>query len=162
MPGAAQPESLILPRREGLGAAEPEAVQVETLGSRRRAGPERPVLVSIALVILALAAGWFARGLTTQDHTASVRVVEGWAYHGVDGGIGCCAESEEDAGGLGYFVVGASWRDLSEPQAGWHDPSEFPDCLGTTRAVRVRMGVVDVRPTSEAPGGPRVTWLECL
>ena len=124
--------------------------------------PQRTTAALVAVVIAAVLAGWYAHGLANDDHTASARIVEGWAYHGVGGGIGCCGDTRDEAGGLGYNVAAVSWRDLSRPSPAWHDSSEFPECLGEVTATRVRMGVVDVRPHGAAPGGPRAVWLECL
>lgn len=98
------------------------------------------------------------------DHTASVRIVEGWAFQaGASGGIGCCGSTEREAGGNGYNVQGVLWRDLGGATPSWMDVgSESPDCLGANTPVLIRMGVVDVRPHEDAPGGPEVAWLECL
>ena len=98
-----------------------------------------------------------------DDHTASVRVVEGWAYQaGTSGGIGCCGESWGEAGGSGYDVAAVLWRDLGGPSPSWTEADDSPECLGANTPVLIRMGVVDVRPNGDAPGGPRVVWLECL
>ena len=130
----------------------------------RRVVGQRAVRVYAAVLALGLVGGWFARGvIVSSDHTASVRIVEGWAYQaGTSGGIGCCGDSEDEAGGSGYSVEGVNWRDLSQPEPSWHHGGRSPECLGANVPTLIRMGVVDVRPMGQAPGGPRVTWLECL
>ena len=56
-----------------------------------------------------------------DSHRASPLIVEGWAYHGASGGIGCCGADQARAGGDGYDVNGVAWRDLSEAGAPWHE-----------------------------------------
>jgi hypothetical protein len=122
---------------------------------------------SIRLVVLALVVGlgggWVAHDASMDDAKASVRVVEGWAYQaGTSGGIGCCGDTEDDAGGSSYSVKGILWRDLAAPAPSWTEADGSPECLGANTPELIRMGVVDVRPHDDAPGGPRAVWLECL
>jgi hypothetical protein len=118
-------------------------------------------VIAGALVVGALG-GWAAAGHNSTE--ASVRIVEGWGYQaGSSGGIGCCGESRSTAGGDGFNVIGATWRDLSTGTSSWHEADgSSPTCLGENEPVLLRLGVVDVTPHGHAPGGPTVIWLECL
>ena len=123
----------------------------------------RTAWISVGLLAAGAFGGWIARGVSGDDHTASVRIEEGWAYHGAAGGaFACCGDSQDKAGGPGYKIDGVLWRDLSKVEAPWRDGTSYPECLPETSSVRVRIGVVDVRSHAEAPGGPVVAWLECL
>lgn len=87
-----------------------------------------------------------------------VEVVEGWTTSVNEAGTAIGLEREPDGAGKGYDIAGAFWR---EAGGAWHTGG--PTCLTPlTSGQRVRMGVVAVEPTLEAPGREVVVWLECL
>lgn len=91
---------------------------------------------------------------------ARVHVLEGYASVNYDGtAIGF--SEEPMAAGEGYGIAGAWWR---ERGGSWHAPDyKSPTCLKPlTDNQKVRLGVVKVAPTREAPGGVVVVWLECI
>ncbi|MGH9083923.1 MAG: hypothetical protein ACRDYW_00585 [Acidimicrobiales bacterium] len=131
----------------------------------------RPDRLQLVLVLLGLAIaaviGW--RMARPDDGAASPRVIEGWAaVIGLPGeapinSIGCCADAREDAGGSGYVVEGAQWRDLSDgADQSWRQTVGEPTCLQAGMAQRVRLGVVDVAAEDDKPGSILVVWYECL
>jgi hypothetical protein len=52
------------------------------------------------------------------------------------------------------------WQD--KPSGHWH-ATGLPSCLvpGSTKPVKVTLGVVTARPVGSAPGRPVVVWVEC-
>lgn len=59
----------------------------------------------------------------------------------------------------GYVVSGSKWADR---QGTWHD-NGHPECLTAgSHGQRIEIGMVNVRPTGHAPGGPVVVWIRCL
>jgi hypothetical protein len=97
---------------------------------------------------------------------ARVHVLEGYASTNYDGtAIGF---SEKPIGDQkGYAISGPLWRERGGP---WHDEPAYetqnyksPTCLKPLTAnQKVRLGVVKVAQTQEAPGMPVVVLLECL
>ncbi len=100
---------------------------------------------------------------------ARVQVLEGYASTNYDGtAIGFSEKPMGDQ--KGYIIAGPVWRDRDGV---WHDTPDYkttgtgiyppPTCLKPlTDNQKVRLGVVMVAPTQEAPGMPVVVWLECL
>jgi hypothetical protein len=97
---------------------------------------------------------------------ARVHVLEGYASTNYDGtAIGFSEKPMGDQ--KGYGIAGPLWRDRDGV---WHDAPAYeisgyksPTCLKPlTDNQKVRLGVVKVAPTQEAPGMPVVVWLECL
>jgi hypothetical protein len=77
-----------------------------------------------------------------------VEFVEGYTTNVNQAGTAIGLELGPDEAGKGYNVAGAYWR-----QAGgsWH--TSGPTCLDPgTSGQHIRMGVVEVEPTEEAPG----------
>lgn len=91
---------------------------------------------------------------------ARVHVLEGYAFVNYDGtAIGF--SEDPMAAGKGYDIEGIWWRENDGP---WNAPNnKSPTCLKPlTDNQKVRLGVVKVSPTQEAPGGEVVVWMECF
>jgi len=59
--------------------------------------------------------------------------------------------------GEGYIIAGARWRQDDGP---WNEG--LPTCLAPgSSGQRVTLGVVEVPPVADAPGGSAVVWLVC-
>jgi len=116
----------------------------------------------VLAIVLAAAAGWWARGIP-DSHWATPVVVEGWAYQGgTSGGIGCCGEDAESAGGHGYDVNNVHWRDLRAGNDAWQDGDGGPpDCLPAGEPARIRLGYVDIESRDGTPSYRQTVWLEC-
>lgn len=86
------------------------------------------------------------------------RVVEGQVTAVSDDaeGISLAIEGEENT--TSYVVAGAFWQRDGLP---WQD--SFPTCIESgSVGQQVRLGVVDVAETDDAPGRTVVVWVQCL
>lgn len=86
-------------------------------------------------------------------------IIEGYStgtnYDGTALGV-----SEELSGvGNSYNVAGAFWREFGGP---WHDKGSAPSLAWPSYGQRVRLGVIDYRPTEKAPGSSAVVWYEVI
>jgi hypothetical protein len=86
-------------------------------------------------------------------------IVEGYsagATHDMD----AIAVSEEPGGGgNGYIISGAQWREFGGP---WHDRGSPPSLAWPSSGQRIRLGVIDYKPTAWASGGSVVVWYEVI
>jgi len=64
----------------------------------------------------------------------------------------------------GYILSGASWSDSRDNV--WHQPfdsGEEPSCVAPqSSGQRLRLGIVNVPASEDAPVRPHVVWFECL
>lgn len=119
-------------------------------------GWERWRVVAVLLLGMAIGAGivWGLR----PARGPRVEVIEGWTTSVNEAGTAIGLERGPEGADKGYDIAGAFWR---EAGGGWHTGG--PTCLiPLTSGQRVRMAVVAVEPTLEAPGREVVVWLECL
>lgn len=108
---------------------------------------------AVALVATLAASGCGGSGETIH---------QGWAYVDQDGfGIGCCGSTPAKAGGNGYAVAGALWRDLHRQGSGWSD-AVTPNCLQPLKPNHIRLATVTAPAHGDAPGRQVVVWFECL
>ncbi len=92
---------------------------------------------------------------------ARVHILEGYttAVNLKGTAIGLSLSEKSDEAWKGYDITGAIWREHGGP---WNW-GKSPTCLEPlTSNQRVRLGVVNVAPTQDAPGREVVVWLECL
>ena len=126
-------------------------MHTESAGTSRR----QRLLWALLAVAVAVAAGYW---LTSGRHTATPRVVEGWAMPNADGTAISLHESRDATPnpGEGYVIAGAEWRG---PDGSWRDGASLPTCVGTDTSsmTHVRLGVVNVTGR-----GSHVAWLECM
>jgi len=69
------------------------------------------------------------------------------------------SKSKDLGPGEGYVIAGAMWREFGGP---WHDGGTPPSLAQPNTGQKVRLGIVNVKPTQEGPGGPVVAWVEVL
>jgi len=115
------------------------------------------VKVILAFVVGILIGVGLAWGALAARGTR-VEILEGYTTNVDQAGIGIGVATSPDGPGRGYSVAGAFWR---EGDGAWH--TSGPTCLEPlSSGQRVRLGVVQVKTTGEAPGREIVVWLECL
>jgi hypothetical protein len=107
-----------------------------------------PLLLSIAAV------AW----IVGTRHTASPRVIDGWAVATADGSVIKFFESVDASEGEGYVIARIAWRSADGDRHG----RGVPSCLepvGSAKA-HVRLGIIDV--VDRVFGShTQVVWLEC-
>ena len=69
------------------------------------------------------------------------------------------SKSKDLGPGEGYVIAGARWREFDGP---WHESGTPPSLAQPNTGQKVRLGVVNVKPTQEVLGGPVVAWVEVL
>jgi len=69
------------------------------------------------------------------------------------------SKSKDLGEGEGYVIAGAKWREFGGP---WHLDGTPPSLAQPNTGQKVRLGVVYVKPTQQALGGPVVAWIEVL
>jgi hypothetical protein len=96
---------------------------------------------------------------------ARVEVVEG-VTNGVNmpgNAIGFATEANASEGET-YILSGAGWSDSRDNA--WHesfDSGEGPSCVTPqSSGQRLRLGIVNVPGSEDAPGRAHVVWFECL
>jgi hypothetical protein len=86
-------------------------------------------------------------------------IVEGYS-NGANYDCTAIGVSKDPGGpGEGYVIAGAMWREFGGP---WHQGGTPPSLAQPNTGQKVRLGVVNVKPTQEALGGPVVAWVEVL
>jgi len=115
----------------------------------------RPVPLWIPLLLSIAAAAW----IVGTQHTASPRVIEGWAVAISDGSVIKLFDSVNASEGESYVIAKVWWRSADGVLEN-HGP---PSCLEPVGAAKahVRLGIIDVvdrvfRSYTE------VIWLECI
>lgn len=89
---------------------------------------------------------------------AQVNVLEGYVTAVNASGTAIGVSQQPGGPGEGYTIGEAWWRESGSP---WERSTST--CLEPlSSGQRVRLGVVQVEPEGETPGGPVVAWVECL
>lgn len=92
-------------------------------------------------------------------HGVEPYIIEGYStgtnYDSTAMGI----SKELGGGGNSYKISGAFWREFHGP---WHDRGSAPSLEWPSYGQRIRMGVIDYKPTKDAPGSSAVVWYEVL
>lgn len=86
-------------------------------------------------------------------------IVEGYSNGANYDGTAIGVSKELGGPGEGYVIAGAKWREFG---GSWHDSGTPPSLAQPNTGQKVRLGVVYVKPTQEAFGGPVVAWIEVL
>jgi len=107
-----------------------------------------------ALAILGFISLWGMPPLSVTPY-----VVEGYSNGANYDCTAIGVSKSKDLGpGEGYVIAGAIWREFDGP---WHQDGTPPSLAQPNTSQKVRLGVVNVKPT-EAPGGRVVVWIEVL
>jgi hypothetical protein len=118
-------------------------------------------LKSIIILIAGIAIGVLAMWGYSSTQGVKPYIVEGYSsgtnYEGTAMGVsqevGGTGESE------GYRIEGAVWREFGGP---WHDRESPPSLEWPSYGQKIRLGVIDYKPTEYAPGSSAVVWLEVI
>lgn len=118
------------------------------------------VMLLVGIVIGALATWGFISLWSMIPHSVTPYIVEGYSNGANDDctAIGV-SKSKELGPGEGYVIAGAIWREFGGP---WNQDGTPPSLAQPNTGQKVRLGVVYVKPTQEALGGPVVAWVEVL
>lgn len=117
------------------------------------------VMLLVGIVIGALAMLGFSSLWGMPLLSVRPYVVEGYSNGANYDGTAIGVSKSKDLGpGEGYVIAGARWREFGGP---WHDFGTPPSLAQPNIGQKVRLGIVNVKPT-EAPGGPVVAWIEVL
>jgi hypothetical protein len=118
------------------------------------------VMLLVGIVIGGLAMLGFISLWSTIPHTVTPYVVEGYSNGANYDCTAIGVSKSKDLGpGEGYVIAGAMWREFGGP---WHQNGTPPSLAQPNTGQKVRLGVVYVKPTQEAFGGPVVAWIEVL
>ncbi|MBN1189141.1 MAG: hypothetical protein JXA46_05250 [Dehalococcoidales bacterium] len=94
-----------------------------------------------------------------QYHGIEPSILEGYStgtnYDGTAIGI----SDEPGEGGDGYRIGGAFWREFGGP---WHDRGSAPSLEWPSYGQKIRLGIIDYKPTDQAPGSSAVVWYEVI
>jgi hypothetical protein len=118
------------------------------------------VMLLVGIAIGALATWGFISLWSMIPHSVTPYIVEGYS----NGANGDCtaigvSKSKDLGPGEGYVIAGAKWREFDGP---WHLDGAPPSLAQPKIGQKVRLGIVYVKPTQEALGGPVVVWIEVL
>lgn len=86
-------------------------------------------------------------------------IVEGYSTGTNYDGTALGVSKELDGGGNSYNIAGAFWREFGGP---WHDRGSPPSLEWPSYGQKVHLGVIDYRPTEQAPGSSAVVWYEVI
>jgi hypothetical protein len=109
-----------------------------------------------ALAVLALVSLWGVPSILG----ARPCIVEGYSNGANYDCTAIGVSKSKDLGpGKGYVIAGAIWREFGGP---WHQYGTPPSLAQPNTGQKVRLGIVNVKPTQEGSGGPVVAWIEVL
>jgi hypothetical protein len=111
------------------------------------------------IIIGGLATWGFISLWTTIPHHVTPYIVEGYSNGTNYDGTAIGVSKELGGPGEGYVIAGVMWREFGGP---WHQGGTPPSLAQSNTGQKVRLGVVYVKPTQQAFGGPVVAWIEVL
>jgi hypothetical protein len=114
----------------------------------------------IAIASLALLGIGFLVGNLRVSSTAAPQVISGKVTEvGTNGDEFAFVQSGSHSSTSYGLSSSIEWRNT---QGSWSDSSPIACMKPLSSGQIVTLGVVTVNPTSGAPGGPVVVWLECV
>jgi len=118
------------------------------------------VMLLVGIAIGALAVLGFSSLWGVIAHSVTPYIVEGYSNGANYDCTAIGVSKSKDLGeGEGYVIAGAKWREFGGP---WHLDGTPPSLAQPNTGQNVRLGVVYVKPTQQALGGPVVAWIEVL
>lgn len=117
------------------------------------------VMLLVGIIIGALATWGFISLWSMIPHSVTPYIVEGYAHGTNYDGTAMGVSKELGGPGEGYVIAGAMWREFG---GSWHLDGVPPSLAQPNTDQKVRLGIVYVKPTQEAFGGPVVAWFEVL
>ena len=114
----------------------------------------------VAITSAALIGIGFVVGTIRVGSTAAPQVISGKVTEvGGDGNEFAFVQNGSHSPTSYGLSSSIEWRDT---QGSWSDSSPIACMKPLSNGQSVTLGVVTVKPTNGAPGGPAVVWLECL
>jgi hypothetical protein len=92
-------------------------------------------------------------------HGVEPYIVEGYSTGTNHDNTAMGISKELGGGGNSYKIAGAFWREFG---GSWHDQGYPPSLEWPSYGQRVRLGVIDYKPTKEAFGSSVVVWYEVI
>jgi hypothetical protein len=135
------------------------AVAIAGVTQRARTGFVWVVLVAVGALV---GYSWPSNSASPQSLAGTVIFVNPNAGgSGLPGAV-ATFRFKPKKGAVETFTIEYPLQWQGSPTGRWHHAGE-PACLvpGSSRHVRVTLGVVHVSEVGGAPGGPFVTWIEC-
>jgi hypothetical protein len=119
------------------------------------------VIKTIVILIAGIAIGVLAMWGYNATQGVTPRVIEGYSSGTNHNGTAIGISKEEGGTGAseGYRIGGAMWREFGGP---WHQDGSPPSLEWPSYGQKIRMGVIDYRPTDNAFGSTAVVWLEVI
>jgi hypothetical protein len=118
------------------------------------------VMLLVGIIIGGLATWGLISLWDTIPHSVTPYIVEGYSNGANYDCTAIGVSKSKDLGpGEGYVIAGAKWREFGGP---WHLDGTPPSLAQPNIVQKVRLGVVYVKPTQQALGGPVVAWIEVL
>ena len=117
------------------------------------------VMLLVGIAIGAMAMWGFISLWGMIPHSVTPYIVEGYSHGTNYDGTAIGVSKEPGGPGEGYVIAGAIWREFDGP---WHQGGTIPSLAQPNTGQKVRLGIVYVKPTQEALGGPVVAWIEVL
>jgi len=118
------------------------------------------VMLLVGIAIGALAVLGFSSLWGVIAHSVTPYIVEGYSNGANYDCTAIGVSKSKDLGeGEGYVIAGAKWREFGGP---WNLDGTPPSLAQPNTGQKVRLGVVYVKPTQQALGGPVVAWIEVL
>ena len=115
--------------------------------------------ILIAIAALALVGFGFVIGTIRASHAVTPQVISGKVTKvGLDGNEFAFVQHGSHSATSYGLSSSVQWRDS---QGSWSDSSPIACMRPLSGGQAVTLGVVTVKPTNSAPGGPSVVWLEC-
>jgi len=115
--------------------------------------------ILIAIAGLALIGIGFVLGTIRGSSTVAPQVVSGKVTKvGIDGNEFAFVQNGSHSAVSFGLSSSIEWRDI---QGSWSDSSPIACMRPLSSGQDVTLGVVTVKPTNSAPGGPSVVWLKC-
>jgi hypothetical protein len=121
----------------------------------------RSIFKSILMLVVGIVIGAVGMWGYSAVRGVEPRIIEGYSsgtnYNGT--AIGISKEVGGTGASEGYRIGGAMWHEFGGP---WHQDGTPPTLEWPSYGQKIRMGVIDYRPTNNAFGSTAVVWLEVL
>jgi hypothetical protein len=117
------------------------------------------VMLTVGIIVGALIMWGLVSLWSVIPHSVTPHIVEGYSNGANSDGTAIGVSKEPGGPGEGYVIAGAMWREFG---GSWHQGGTPPSLAQPNTGQKVRLGVVYVKPTQEAFGGPVVAWIEVL
>jgi hypothetical protein len=122
-------------------------------------GNRKWLILVVGIAIGVLATWGFNSIQSSASRGVTPYIVEGYSTVTNFEGTAIGVSKAPGEAGEGYTIAGAAWREFGGP---WHFNGTPPSLAHPNTGQKVRLGIVNVKGTQQAPGGRVVAWLEVL